>query len=57
MRHSLRLIDDKLRDDPEANRIFVELLTGDTNPEMSLRRMNEAGVLGRFVREFGHVVA
>ena len=43
LRQSKRLIDDDLRDNPEANRIFVELLTGDTNPEMSLRRMNEAG--------------
>jgi len=56
LRHSKRLIDDKLRDNPEANRIFIELLTGHANPEMSLRRMNEAGVLGRFVPEFGNVV-
>jgi [protein-PII] uridylyltransferase len=56
LRQSKRLIDDKLRSNPEANRIFVDLLTGDRNPEMSLRRMNEAGVLGRFVPEFGHVV-
>ena len=49
LRRSLRLIDDKLRNDPEANRIFLELLTGDTNPEPTLRRMNEAGVLGRFM--------
>ena len=56
LRQSRRLIDDDLRENPEANRIFVELLTGDTNPEMSLRRMNEAGVLGRFVPEFGRVV-
>ena len=35
----------------------MELLTRDTGAEMSLRRMNEAGVLGRFVPEFGRVVA
>jgi [protein-PII] uridylyltransferase len=57
LRHSGRLIDDKLRDDPEANRIFLQLLTGQTNPEATLRRMNEAGVLGRFIPEFGRVVA
>ena len=56
LRQSLRLIDDKLRADPEANRIFLDLLMGDGNPEMTLRRMNDAGVLGRFVPEFGHVV-
>ena len=53
LRRSLRLIDDKLRNDPEANRIFLDMLCSDKNPEPTLRRMNEAGVLGRFVPEFG----
>jgi [protein-PII] uridylyltransferase len=57
LRRSRRLIDDKLRSDPEANRIFLELLTGHVSPESTLRRMNEAGVLGRFIPEFGRVVA
>jgi [protein-PII] uridylyltransferase len=56
IRRSLRLIDDKFRQNPEANRIFLEMLTGKTNPEASLRRMNEAGVIGRFIPAFGHVV-
>jgi [protein-PII] uridylyltransferase len=54
---SLRLIDAELRDDPEANRLFVEILTGKESVEIVLRRMNEVGVLGRFVPEFGRVVA
>ena len=49
LRRSLRLIDDKLRNDPEANRIFLDMLCSEKNPEATLRRMNEAGVLGRFV--------
>ena len=53
LRRSLRLIDDKLRNDPEANRIFLEMLCSHKNPEPTLRRMNEAGVLGRFMPEFG----
>jgi [protein-PII] uridylyltransferase len=57
LRRSLRLIDDKLRNDPEANRIFLELLCSDKSPEPTLRRMNEAGVLGRFVPDFGKVVS
>jgi len=57
LRQSLRLIDDELRADPDANRIFIELLTSETGAETSLRRMNDAGVLGRFVPEFGRVVA
>jgi [protein-PII] uridylyltransferase len=57
LRQSLRLIDKNMRHDPEANRIFVDLLTSSGNPEDTLRRMNEAGVLGRFLPEFGKVVA
>ena len=56
LRQSLRLIDDRLRNDPEANRIFLGLLTG-SNVEATLRRMNEAGVLGRFIPDFGRIVA
>ena len=57
LRHSHRLIDDRLRNDKEANRIFLELLTGEVSPEATLRRMNEAGMLGRFIPQFGRVVA
>ena len=54
---SLKLIDAKLRADPEANRLFLEILTSRNLPERTLRHMNEAGVLGRFIPEFGRVVA
>ena len=57
LRTSLHLIDDALRNDPEANRIFLSLLTGKDHPETALRWMNEAGVLGRFIPEFGKVVS
>ena len=54
---SLRLIDATLRQDPEANRLFLDILTSKKNPEIALRRMNEAGVFGKFVPDFGRVVA
>jgi len=54
---SLKLIDASLRTSKEANAIFMDVLTSKTNPEWVLRRMNETGVLGRFVPEFGKVVA
>ena len=57
LRGSLRLIDDTLRNDPEANHIFLSILTAKNNPETSLRHMNEAGVLGRFLPEFGRIVS
>ena len=53
---SLRLIDQTLREDKVANELFLEILTSD-GAEVVLRRMNEAGVLGRFVRAFGRIVA
>src|SRR6187399_836903 len=55
-KRSLRLIDQTLRDDKVANDLFLEILTSD-GAEVVLRRMNEAGVLGRFVRAFGRIVA
>jgi len=54
---SLKLIDAKLRDDKEANRLLLEILTSKNDPETVLRRMNEAGVLGHFVPAFGKIVA
>ncbi len=53
---SLKRIDARLREDPEANRLFLEILTSRHAPETALRRMNEAGVLGRFIPDFGRVV-
>ena len=57
IRKSLRLIDDNFRANPEANRLFLELLTSRNAPETTLRNMNEAGVLGRFIPDFGRIVA
>jgi len=51
------LIDRKVRDDPRANALFLEVLTTLNRPEQVLRWMNEAGVFGRFVPDFGRVVA
>lgn len=57
IRSSLRLIDDNVRSNPEANKLFLELLTSRNAPDTALRSMNEAGVLGRFIPDFGRVVA
>jgi len=53
---SLDLITDEVRNNPVANQAFLEVLTSRHDPERALRLMNEAGVLGRFVPEFGHAV-
>ncbi|MDY7097646.1 MAG: [protein-PII] uridylyltransferase [Pseudomonadota bacterium] len=52
-----KLIDKAVRKDPRANAIFLELLGGRNDPESALRWMNEAGVFGRFVPDFGRVNA
>jgi [protein-PII] uridylyltransferase len=54
---SLRLANAELRENPEANRLFLEILTAQKDPEIALRRMNEAGLFGRFIPDFGRVVA
>lgn len=51
-----KLIDEK-RTDPRANSLFMDVLTSPRDPETVLRWMNEAGVFGRFVPDFGRVVA
>jgi [protein-PII] uridylyltransferase len=52
-----KLIDNEVRSDPRANALFLDVLTSPRDPETVLRWMNEAGVFGRFVPEFGRVVA
>ncbi len=54
---SLKLIDADLRENEEANRLFLEILTSRHSAEVILRRMNETGVLGRFIPDFGRIVA
>jgi [protein-PII] uridylyltransferase len=53
----LALIDNTLRESAEANRLFLEMLTSKKDPAVTLTRLNEAGVFGRFVPDFGRVVA
>jgi [protein-PII] uridylyltransferase len=52
-----KLIDAGVRADPLANALFMEVLTNLERPELVLRWMNDAGVFGRFVPDFGRVVA
>ena len=54
---SLKRIDKSLRETAKANQVFLDILTGDKDPETALRRMNEAGVLGRFLPDFGRAVS
>jgi [protein-PII] uridylyltransferase len=55
-KRSLNLIDENLRENEEANALFIEILTSN-DAEIVLRRMNETGVLGKFIRTFGRIVS
>ncbi|MDX3909205.1 MAG: [protein-PII] uridylyltransferase [Sphingobium sp.] len=51
------LIDRHIRKDARANAAFLDVLTSPRDPETVLRWMNEASVFGRFIPDFGRVVA
>lgn len=53
---NLHLIE-PLREDADAQKLFLRLLLNHGNPERALRRMNELGVLGAFMPEFEPIVA
>ncbi len=57
VRKSLKLIDRAFCENAAANAMFLDVLMESAAPEVVLRMMNEAGVLGRFIPEFGKIVA
>ncbi|WP_139792366.1 [protein-PII] uridylyltransferase [Henriciella litoralis] len=52
-----RLINQKTRQNSKMNELFLDLLVNGKNIGLALHRMNEADVLGRFLPEFGGIVA
>lgn len=54
---NLHLIDEDMRQNPVAQKIFLDVLLIHGNPERGLLRMNELGVLGAFIPEFERIVA
>ena len=57
LKHNLRRITANLKEDAGANADFLAVLTSKNDAEVNLRRMNEAGLLGRFIPDFGRVVS
>jgi len=51
------LVDESVRQDPQANAWFLEVLSSPRDAEALLRQMSECGVFGRFIPDFGRVVA
>jgi [protein-PII] uridylyltransferase len=56
IRRSLNLIDDEFRQDPRNHRLFLQILRAPEGVTHQLRRMNQYGVLGRYVPSFGRIV-
>lgn len=57
IRRHIKLINDDIRNDPAANAIFLDILTARKRAALTLRRMNEADLLGRFIPDFGRIIA
>jgi len=53
----LRLITPKVRRDPAATEAFLDILARGRSTYRTLTLMNESGVLGRFIPEFGRIFA
>ena len=53
---SLWLIDEEFRQNPRNHRLFLEILRAPRGVTHELRRMNNYGVLGRYIPAFGRVV-
>lgn len=57
LRQNHKAVTAKVRKDRDANDAFVDCLTSKRDPERVLRRMNETGIFGRFIPDFGKIVA
>ncbi|MBF0248181.1 MAG: [protein-PII] uridylyltransferase [Alphaproteobacteria bacterium] len=57
VQRNLKRIDKKVQNDPEANAVFMEMLTSVKGTRLTLSRLNESGVFGRFMPDFARVVA
>ena len=54
---SLALIDTAFRNDAQINASFIAILTSSQSCERILRLMNESGFIGKFLPDFGRIVA
>ena len=57
VQRNLKLINRHVQEDPEANELFIGMLTSEKGPKLTLNRLSESGVLGRFMPDFARVVA
>lgn len=53
---SLPVMERRLSFEGRANQLFIEMLLASKAPDATLRRMNEMGVLGALIPEFGRII-
>ncbi|MBF0110104.1 MAG: [protein-PII] uridylyltransferase [Magnetococcales bacterium] len=56
LRRRLGLIDRDFQRNPEAAALFLRMLDGRQAVAWTLRRMNQIGILGRYIPEFGRIM-
>ncbi len=56
IRRNLRRIDDRFRADPAHRKLFLDIIKAPAGVTHELRRMNDYGVLGRYIPAFGRIV-
>eukprot|EP01013_Petalomonas_cantuscygni_P037161 TRINITY_DN67946_c0_g1_i1.p1 TRINITY_DN67946_c0_g1~~TRINITY_DN67946_c0_g1_i1.p1 ORF type:complete len:951 (+),score=227.84 TRINITY_DN67946_c0_g1_i1:94-2946(+) len=54
---NLRALNESIRNTDDARKLILDAILGGRDPALILRRMNEAGVLGKAIPEFGGIVA
>jgi len=57
VQRNLKRIDRHVQEDAQANALFMQMLTNEKGPKLTLSRLSESGVLGRFLPDFARVVA
>ena len=57
VQRNLIRIDQSVQSDPEAVAWMIDMICSTKTPGKALARMNDAGVLGKFIPEFARVVA
>ncbi len=56
IRNHLHLIDQRFRNDPVCQKLFMDILQEEHGVSHELRRMNRYGVLARYIPEFSNIV-
>lgn len=50
------LIDQEFRENPQHNKLFIQILKNNLQVSSTLRRMMHYGILGRYIPEFGRII-